>query len=173
MPPSAPPIDTKLSKLLRTLHGIEDSIISLLLFGMIALAAAQILMRNAFDSGIIWADPLLRIMVLWLGLLGALAATRENKHISIDLLTRFVSGTIRDITRSITSLFSAAVSALLAYHSLRFVIMEYESKSNAFSDVPAWIMELILPIAFALITVRFLVHLGLNVRSLIARANKK
>jgi TRAP-type C4-dicarboxylate transport system permease small subunit len=57
----------------------EDGLMAILLSATILLAASQILLRNLFDSGIIWADPTLRIMVLWLALLGAIAATREMR----------------------------------------------------------------------------------------------
>ena len=56
----------------------EDSLMVILLSATILLAASQIVLRNLFDSGLIWADPTLRIMVLWLSLLGAIAATRRG-----------------------------------------------------------------------------------------------
>jgi len=159
----------RLNYVLQKIHLVEDGILALLLFSMILLATSQIFLRNLFDSGIIWADPLLRIMVLWLGLLGALAATRENKHISIDLLTRFLSEPVRIISKSFTSLFSSIVAGILAYHSVRFVVMEYESQTTIITDIPAWIIELILPIAFVLITIRFTIHFIINLREFIIR----
>lgn len=161
-----------LNSLLRKLHRVEDSILAILLFGMIFLAASQIFLRNLFDSGIVWADPLLRVMVLWIGLLGALAATRENKHITIDLLPRFLSEKMRELTKVITNLFSSVIAAILAYHSFRFVMMDYESQSKAFSDIPAWTMEIILPIAFALISLRFTIHAIINVSVLMITRRK-
>ena len=162
----------KLNNVLNKIHRIEDGIIALLLFAMILLATSQIFLRNLFDAGIIWADPLLRIMVLWLGLLGALAATRENKHISIDLLTRFLSEKANAITKSVASLFSSIVAGLLAYHSVRFVVMEYESQTKVITDIPAWIIELILPVAFGLITIRFVIHFIINLRVIIRGEHK-
>ena len=173
MPTSTPLLNSRLNSLLDKLHCIEDSILALLLLGMILLATSQIFLRNLFDSGIIWADPLLRIMVLWLGLLGALAATRENKHITIDLLTRFLSELMCLVAKAFTNLFSAAIASILAYHSMRFVIMEYEAQSKAFSEVPAWTMELIMPIAFGLIALRFFIHFVISVRAFIARKRKQ
>ena len=71
------------------LHRAEDGLLALLLSVMIVLAGTQILMRNLFDSGFVWIDPLLRVGVLWLGLIGATVATRNNKHIRIDLLSHY------------------------------------------------------------------------------------
>ena len=159
----------QLSKVLKQIHRIEDGIIAFLLFAMILISTSQIFLRNIFDSGIIWADPLLRIMVLWLGLLGALAATRENKHISIDLLTRFLSDYGRLLSKAFASIFSSIVAGILSYHSARFVIMEYEAKTTVITNIPAWIIELILPLAFGLIAIRFAIHFVISLREILTR----
>ena len=72
-------------KMQKTIRRIEDAILSALLLFMILLAAAQIFYRNLFDSGISWGDALVRILVLWVGLFGAMAASRKGDHIKIDL----------------------------------------------------------------------------------------
>ena len=46
------------------LHRAEDALRAFLLTAMILLAGTQILMRNLFDSGFVWIDPLLRVLVL-------------------------------------------------------------------------------------------------------------
>jgi len=173
MSTSTPLSNSRLNSLLQKLHFIEDSLLATLLLCMILLATSQIFLRNLFDSGIVWADPLLRVMVLWLGLLGALAATRENKHITIDLLTRFLSELMQYIAKAFTNLFSAVISSIIAYHSMRFVIMEYEENAKAFLNIPAWTMEIILPIAFGLIALRFMIHFFIAARNALANKSKQ
>jgi len=148
---------TLLPRVLNIIHRFEDSLLALLLLAMILLACTQIVLRNVFEISIVWADPLLRIMVLWSALIGALAASRENKHITIDLLTRLMKEKARRATRIFTSLFTAIVTGLIAYHASRFVIMEYETK-NLVLGIPAWIFEAIIPAAFALMCIRYLIH---------------
>ena len=79
-----------LDRILNVVYRIEDGILVALLALMIALAAVQIFLRNFFGAGIIWGDVLVRVLVLWIGLIGAMIATRQNKHISIDLVARFL-----------------------------------------------------------------------------------
>ena len=55
---------------------VENGLLVLLLTGMILLAMLQIVLRNGWDTGLSWADPTLRVAVLWVTLLGAMAATR-------------------------------------------------------------------------------------------------
>lgn len=153
--PSSPNNGT-LGRLARMAAAIEDGLLVLLLSAMIGLAGSQIVLRNLWDAGLFWADPLLRVAVLWVGLLGAMAATRDDNHITVDIVSRMLSERARSAGRVITDLFTGAVCGLLAYHGARMVRMDYEAGLVAFAAVPAWACELIIPIGFGVIAVRFL-----------------
>jgi len=135
---------------------VEDALLVLILSTMVVLAGGQILLRNLLDVGLVWADPLLRVLVLWVGLVGAIAAARADRHIAIDLLSRLLPARVRRLTRMLTDACTAAVCGLLAWHAARFVAVEYESGAIAFAAVPAWVCELILPVGFAVIGLRYL-----------------
>jgi hypothetical protein len=68
------------------LNRLEELFLCLLLLTMIGLACTQIILRDLFSTGFVWADPLLRYMVIWAGLFGADIATRKKKHIRRPLL---------------------------------------------------------------------------------------
>ncbi|MDH3712312.1 MAG: TRAP transporter small permease subunit [Gammaproteobacteria bacterium] len=137
------------------LQRCEDLLLALLLTTMIALACTQIVLRNVVETSLLWIDPLLRAMVLWLGLLGAMVASRNNRHIAIDLLTRFAGETWRRWLVAATSGFTSAVCALIAVHGARLVRFEYVDRTLAFAGIPVWALEIIIPIAFAIIAVRY------------------
>jgi TRAP-type C4-dicarboxylate transport system permease small subunit len=134
---------------------IEDSILVGLLATMIGMAFTQICLRNFFEGGIYWGDKLVRILVLWLGLVGAMVASRQNSHISIDVIARYFKPKGKNTVSSIVSLFTATVCSLMAYYSLQFVKAEFEFGVLAFAKVPAWVCEAIIPFAFAVIALRF------------------
>ncbi len=146
------------ARLLCTLHAVEDGALVVVLLSMVFLAFGQIVMRNLFDIGYVWIDPLLRTMVLWVGMLGALVATRQCKQISVDVLTRILTPRLKLISNVITLTFATGVCAIIAWHSTLFVIDERTYESIAFANVPAWITESIIPIAFTLMAVRYLIR---------------
>jgi len=45
---------------------------------------------------------------------------------------------------------------VIAIHAGRFVYLEYQMGSVAFGNLPAWIIQLILPVGFGLIAFRYL-----------------
>ena len=69
---------------------IEGVLIVIVVSIMVLLAFFQVAMRNLFDQGLLWGDIFLRHLVLWVGFLGASLATREEKHINIDVFSRFI-----------------------------------------------------------------------------------
>lgn len=144
---------------------LEDALLVGLLALMIVLAAAQIVMRNLLGSGMAGSDQLLRLLVLWVGLLGAVAASRDDKQINIDMLSRFLPARARSGMRVLIDLFTSVVSAVVAWHAGRFVHSEYLAGSVAFISVPAWLAELILPLAFGLMALRYLLFFFSHLRS--------
>ena len=136
------------------LRRVETGIIATLALVMIALAGAQIVLRNFFDTGLLWADPLLRVLVLWTAILGALAAAAEDKHVGLDLLTHFLRGRTKVLARGAALLFGAVVSALMAWSSAQLVQLDYGTATRAFGVVPNWCVELILPVGFSLLALR-------------------
>lgn len=138
---------------------IEDGLLVVLLTALVLLAGGQILLRNALGTGLTWSDPLLRVGVLWVALLGAMAATRHANHIRIDVLSRFLPPTAAHYSRFLTDLFTAIVCLLVAWHAGRFVHDEYLNGSLLFAAVPAWACELILPIGFGVMGLRYLLGL--------------
>lgn len=140
----------------------EDGLMAILLSATILLAASQIVLRNLFDSGLIWADPTLRILVLWLSLLGAIAATREDRHIRIDLFSHRLSKRSRSNLSIINNLFSAIICGTITWHAIRFVHLEWQDGAMLFARLPAWLGEIIIPIGFGVMTLRFLFNIPLQ-----------
>jgi TRAP-type C4-dicarboxylate transport system permease small subunit len=129
----------------------------LLFAALLGLSGTQIVLRNGFSDGLFWADELVRLLVLWLAVIGALAATRDRRHIAIELLVRSLPALPQRIARSVAGLFAAGVSATFAWQSLRFVMDSRTFGDSVLGDWPAWVFQLILPVGFALIAWRFLI----------------
>jgi TRAP-type C4-dicarboxylate transport system permease small subunit len=146
---------------------VEDALLVVLLSGMIVLAGLRILLRNlpeqhleqaGLDFGMLWADPALRVMVLWVGMVGAMVATRYDKQISVDAISRLLSDRGKAIARVITDLFAAGVAGVVCWSAVRLILEDMEYGSEVFASVPLWVCELVLPVAFGTIAVRYLAY---------------
>lgn len=147
------------------LRRIEDGLLVVIIAVVILMASAQILFRNFFELGIAWGDIFVRNMVLWIGLVGAMVASREDKHIRIEALTRCMGTKMRRMTATLTALFSGAVCTVAAVYGGRFTLMEYEFGSTAFAQVPTWACVLIIPVGFGVISARFFISAYINLKA--------
>jgi len=154
-----------LRRSLRLLARFEDGLLVILLALMIASSSGQILLRNVFSSGMSDADPFARIMVLWVAMIGAVVAARNDKHINVDVLSRLLSSSNQRRVQTAIHVLSAAVCLLITYTSLQFVIAEFDAGSRAFASVPAWLAQSVIPLGFGLISLHYLVLAVINWRS--------
>lgn len=145
------------SRLLRGLHRAEDLLLALLLGGLLLLALAQIGLRIFFGSGLEWAEPVGRIGVLWLALLGALGATRSRRHIAIDALPRILPPRLHRAAWAVSQVAAGTVCALLAWYGWGMVTMERELPTWFIPGVPSWWPMLAFPLGFALMALRFVI----------------
>ncbi len=158
-PPAAP-----LSRVARVVATVESGLLVLTLAAVLALAVTQIALRNLLDTGLVWADPLVRVLVLWVGMIGAVAASRDDRQITVDVLSRFMNERTKRWARLVTDLFTALVAGVLAWHSGRLILEERAGGAVAFAQVPVWVCELVLPLAFGLIAARYLALFAARLR---------
>lgn len=142
---------------------VENVFLVGLLSSMMLLSVAQIIAREVFETGFYWSGELVRIMVLWLAMVGAVAACRENRHIRIDALSHLLSARAVGFVRILVDTFAAGVCALVAWHAWRYVKLEMEWQDTVLIDIPAWVIHGIVPLAFGLLSYRFLVGVGKQV----------
>ena len=134
---------------------VEQTLVVSFLGFIIFVAFLQIILRNFFSTGLDWGDSLLRNLVLWIGFIGATLATKEGKHINIDVVSRWLPPMGKNVVTLVTHLFSFLVCCALTYATLKFIGNEAQMGQKAFLNIPAWIPEMILPITFSLMTFRF------------------
>ena len=146
-----------LEKLDKFIAQIETGLLVIIVLLMVLFSFTQVLLRLLLDEGIMWADIFLRHLVLWVGFIGASLATRDNKHINIDLLNRYLKGRGEQFAALIINSFALYVSFLLAQAGWRFVMDEREFATMLFGNIPAWYFQIIIPIGFALMAFRFFI----------------
>ena len=142
-------------RILRTLHLLEDTALIFSLLVMLCMALLQIVMRNFFESGFLWAESFLRVLVLWVAVLGAMVATRERNHINIDLISRFLASRHSLWADRLTNIFSAFICSICAFYAVEYIQYEFEDGTIAFGFVPVWICQSIIPVGFVVMACRF------------------
>ena len=158
-----------LARLIQLITWCENGLLFVLLVLMVSLAGAQIVSRNLLDLSLVGADQLLRLLVLWVALLGAVAASRDGKHIRVDALARWLPPRGQATADAVADLFTTSVCGVLAWQAGRFVAAEQQSGALVFGALPAWVAQFILPLAFALVALRYLLRFNHHLRQALGR----
>jgi TRAP-type C4-dicarboxylate transport system permease small subunit len=138
----------------------ENAALVILLGALMLLAVGQIAMRIFFSFGFIWADELVKLLVLWIALVASIAASRSDRHLRIDVLSHFVAAKYARVPRLIVDAFAAIMCGILAWQSWRYVQLTIEFEDTVLVDLPAWIAYGLLPLSFALMCYRFVLLSG-------------
>ena len=138
------------------LNRAEDTLLVVCLVVMIVLAFANITMRNTIGGGIVWADRLLINLVLWVGILGGTIASKDNNHITIDVVSNFVPKKYHKYFNVVTNCFAAIVCGMLAYSAYHLVAtIEYPGHQEFIPHVETWVPMIVMPFGFAVMCFRF------------------
>ena len=156
-----------LQRLERFGRSAENAALVVLLGSLILLAVGQIILREVFETGWFWADEVIKLLVLWLAMIGSIAATRDNRHIRIDALSHLLPDLAVSLIRLLVDVFAAIVCAVVAWQAWRYLQVEIDFENTVLRDVPAWIAHVVLPAAFALISYRFAVSVLRDLNALI------
>lgn len=146
----------------RGLLKLEDIFLLALVAAIILLPVLQILSRLLEWQGFLWADQAVRLGVLWLALAGAMIASRQQQHIRIDLLQHFENTHWYLWVQRFTHLCTALTCGVIAWFSIGLVKEDYQFGGSAFLDLPLWACEIIIPVAFSIIALRFAVAIFIN-----------
>ena len=161
---TTPHLPPALQRLVKAITWAENALLVIMLAAMVLLAASQIVLRNFMGMSLAGADQALRLLVLWVAFMGAVAASREGKHIHVDAVARWLPGRIKAGVAVLTDLFTFGVCLVLAWESLRFLLKSLEHGEIAFGVLPVWVAASILPLAFSLIALRYGLRLLHHVR---------
>ncbi len=140
----------------RTEDGL--TVAALLLMGV--LPVLELVLRTFLHTGIPGTSGYVQNLTLWVGFLGAMIASREGRHLNLSTGMVMLPPRLQGIATTLAATVSTAVASGLCWASLQFVRVEMESPANIAGWLPIWVVEAILPVSFAIITLRFVLQAG-------------
>jgi TRAP-type C4-dicarboxylate transport system permease small subunit len=123
---------------------------------MLALSVADIVGRNLFNATLPGGDVVLRHLVLWVALPGAALAVAARRHLHLDPANLATRPRWQKWTAIPFNLAAAVVCALLTHAAWAYWQDAWQYQS-ADAGWLAW-MGLILPVAFGLLALHFLLR---------------
>lgn len=127
----------------------------LLLAAIVVLPLADMILRRVSGVGFPGAIAIVQHLTLWIALLGAALAAREDRLLTMGTVQLITTAKAKRAARVLTSAVAAGVSAMLAVAGLDLVLISREFPGTAgVAGVEEWVAMTVIPAAFAIMAVR-------------------
>lgn len=142
--------------MLRWIEHLEEGLITFLLAAMTLVTFMQVIARYVFNYSFVWAHELTGVMFGWLIFIGMSYGVRVGAHIGVDAFVKSLSaGAARTVAMLATAL-CIVYALIVTVGGYQYVHKMYDV-GILMQDLPIqqWIPRVILPLGFALLTLRF------------------
>jgi tripartite ATP-independent transporter DctM subunit len=135
---------------------VEVLVLAAALGAMALIPPLEAVLRKVFSTGISNQTAIVQHLVLVVGMLGAAIAASDGRLLALGSAERLIPERFRPTTRAIAGAVAVAVTVLLGVASVQFVRSEMGSSAVVAYSVPRWVIQLALPVGFALVAWRIL-----------------
>jgi TRAP-type C4-dicarboxylate transport system permease small subunit len=136
---------------------LEEWLGALIMTVMVTLAFANVVTRYVITLPLAFTEEITISMFVWVTLLGASIAFRQNAHLSVTFFYDNMPQKVRKIFLLVTNVLSIAFFSMLAYLGTHQVLdeMELNVTSQALA-IPTWIYTGAVPLFSLLVIVRII-----------------
>jgi C4-dicarboxylate transporter, DctM subunit len=133
---------------------LEDSVATVVAVALVLLPLAEAAARELFQISLPGAPSFTLHLTLWLGLMGAAIAARDNKLLTLATGSLWPEGVVRTVAKIIGNGAGVVVTTGLAASSVELIKLHREIGYTITEGVPVWWADLLLPVALGLIALR-------------------
>jgi len=127
------------------IRGAEWLLVGLLAV-MVVLVFGNVVLRYAFNSGIVFSEEVSRFVFMWLTLIGALLVMKDNAHLGMASVVARLGVTGQRVCRFVSDTLTLACCALLAHGTYKQVVIGMDNLAPV-TGVPLGLVYLCLLIA--------------------------
>ncbi len=138
----------------------ENAVTIAALLLMAGLPVLEMVLRGVFRTHLPGTSGYVQHLSLWVGFLGAMIASRESRHLNLSAGLAVLPPRLQALTGPFAAALSTAVATGLCYASVQFVWVELQSPTRIGGWLPVWALEAVLPLAFAVMGLRFVTQAG-------------
>ncbi|MFQ5935108.1 MAG: TRAP transporter large permease subunit [Acidiferrobacterales bacterium] len=133
----------------------ENTVTALALLAIVLLPIVEVVGRATIGVGVPGSIDYVRHLTLWVTFLGAGVAARRDKHLALGFAS-FLAGGWRLAAGMIAGSAATATAIVLAWASAEMVNVDRAAATTLGGYLPQWVAEIIMPVGFLLIGLRFL-----------------
>ena len=111
-----------LDKLVRVLYKVLKVALCIVLIAMVAILAAHVVARYILNNSLTWSEELLKILLVWFGLLSVSVLAARREHVSIVVFKEHMPKKVAAVLDKITQILTVLVCLVVIYVGIQYVI---------------------------------------------------
>jgi TRAP-type C4-dicarboxylate transport system permease small subunit len=134
---------------------VEDFVSAASLAAIVLLVIGQVFFRYVLESGLIWMDEVVTILMVAMVMFGCGAATRRLLHTELLVFVDMMPGRVRRVVRASTSLIGLAFLLLFFYSAAEYTLGS-QGMVTTVLRIPIQYVYALLPVGAALTLYEYL-----------------
>ncbi len=155
-------MNRSLARVARFLGQVEDALAGLTLTAVLVIVMYELVARGIFGHSNLWTDELARVLLIMMTYVAAVGLARDGANVRVELFVTRLPPAGQLILERLTDLLCLAFAATAAWLGTKYVIESAAfGISFAHSDLPfpVWVAQAVVPICFALMSLRLVLRL--------------
>ncbi|MBB4301376.1 TRAP-type C4-dicarboxylate transport system permease small subunit [Rhodobium orientis] len=147
----------------RILARLEDALAGVLLAAVLFVITYEMVLRGLFGHSNLWTDELSRVLLVTMVYIGVIGVTRDGGNIKVELIVSALGEKTQKVLVKIVDVLCLVFSLAATWLGIEYVIESIGfgiSFAHSNLPFPVWVSQLIVPIAFGMISIRLVLRIA-------------
>ena len=141
----------------RWLTALEKALLGSAILGASLILFANVILRYFFAKGLVWAEELVRYLIIWMVFVGGSVAARQSNHINVDVLVNLLPDKPRLLVLRVLRVLAALFCVALCVWGARLTLLiKASGQITPGMQMPMYWAYLAIPVGSGLMALRFL-----------------
>ena len=141
----------KIDKALEVVFKIMKVLLILVLVSMIVILMAHIIFRYVLNNSLTWSEELLKIMLVWFGMMRVAVLAARREHVAIVVFKEHMPKKVQNFLTKLTQLIIVGICVLMVIIGIQYCMKAGFRLTPALRIPYAWAYAAI-PVAFVPVT---------------------
>ncbi len=141
----------KIDKALEVVFKIMKALLILVLTAMVVILMAHIIFRYVINNSLTWSEELLKIMLVWFGMMSVAVLAARREHVAIVVFKEHMPKTVQNVLTKLTQFIIVCICVLMVFIGIQYCMKAGFRLTPALRIPYAWAYAAI-PVSFVPVT---------------------
>lgn len=141
-----------MDKFVKASFKVLRAVLCVVLLGMVAILIAHIFCRYILNNSLTWSEELLKILLVWFGMLSVSLLAIRREHVAIVVFKEHMPKKVSAVLSKVTQVLTLVICVVVIYVGVRYV-MEAGYRPTPALRLPYGYAYAAIPVSFFFVTI--------------------